>query len=347
MWIDWRWIWQRPQILAYKLGEEYDVTVAFPQNVISRQRMQKANVYPKKYKKIYVVPLYNKIAVLQKLMNLVIKYTLGDIKKYDAVWVGHPLFEKFIPEDYSGKIIYDCMDNHAALSDSEENGKKAQEAEKRLVKRADIVFATAELLKEKMETFAAGTIAKVFLVRNGYAQKKIYEPALSQSKDRYRLAYIGTISEWMDYSVITQSIEDYDNIEYHLIGLVSNNCYVKNERLHYEGVVEHKELYDTIKNYDCLVMPFLVNEIVLSVDPVKLYEYISFGKCIISVYYPEIERFCDYVYFYRTKEEYVELINELIQKGFPPKYTKEEQVKFLENNTWDKRFEIIKSVIED
>lgn len=340
MWIDWRWIWQRPQILASKLASEYDVTVLFPQNVVSRQRMQRNNPYPSKYKKAYVVPLYDKAPILQFLMNLVIRWCMRDVGKYDVVWVGHPLFEKFIPVDYEGKIIYDCMDNHAALSGSEAKGKIVDEEEKRLAGRSDLVFATGSLLKQKMEKYVK-LDTDVVLVRNGYDLKCIYEVDHAEKKSIYKLGYIGTISEWMDYSTVIHSIEKCHDIEYHFIGLISGNHYVKKDRLYYEGVVEHHALYDKVKGYDCLIMPFVVNDIVLSVDPVKLYEYISFGKCIISVYYPEIERFGEYVYFYHTPEEYCELVSRLSESGFPPKYSRESQMKFLEENTWDKRFETI------
>lgn len=341
MWIDWKWIWQRPQILAQKLEKEYDVTVAFPQNIISRQKMQRKNAYPNKFRKIYVVPLYNKFPFLQRIMDWIIRWSLRDSKKYDIIWVGHPMFEKVIPKDYSGKVVYDCMDNHAALcADSEKE--RIVEEEIRLVERADIVFVTAQLLKEKIEKYVVSNNTRVVLVRNGYEQGNIYRPELAKRKEKYILGYIGTISEWMDYSIILQSIEEYKNIEYHMIGLVSGDAYVKNDKIYYEGVVEHKNLYNNIKDYDCLIMPFLVNDIVLSVDPVKLYEYISFGKCIVSVYYPEIERFGEYVYFYKTKDDYCKLMGWLIENGFPPKYTKEEQEEFLKNNTWEERFRVIR-----
>lgn len=346
MWIDWRWIWQRPQILASKLAMVYDVTVLFPQNVISRQRMQRKNPYPDKYKKVYVVPLYDKIPFFQAAMNLIIRWCMRNIRKYDAVWVGHPLFGKFIPADYSGRIIYDCMDNHAALSGDKEKGKIVDEEEKCLAGRSDLVFATSSLLKEKVKKYVTLPDTKVVLVRNGYDQKSIYDIDKAEKKEVYKLGYIGTISEWMDYSTIVQSIEKYSNVEYYFIGLVSGNNYIKKKRLHYEGVVEHSALYDKIRDYDCLIMPFVVNDIVFSVDPVKLYEYISFGKCIISVYYPEIERFGEYVYFYHTTEEYCELVGLLAESGFPPKYSREIQMKFLEENTWEKRFEKIKESIE-
>ena len=40
-----------------------------------------------------------------------------------------------------------------------------------------------------------------------------------------------------------------------------------------------------------MIMPFKLNELVKSVDPVKLYEYINYNKPIISIFYQEIKRY--------------------------------------------------------
>ena len=59
-------------------------------------------------------------------------------------------------------------------------------------------------------------------------------------------------------------------------------------------------------------MPFVVNDIILSVDPVKLYEYLNFNKNIISVHYPEIDRFSDFVNFYNSNKELISVIFKLM-----------------------------------
>lgn len=346
MWIDWRWIWQRPQILASELNKIHDVTVAFPRNIINRWKPQKNNSYPQKYRKIFIVPFYDKVFFLQKCMDLLIKWNMRDINNYDALWIGYPIFEKFIPEGYKKKIIYDCMDNHEALSGSSKNRIYINSLEKRLLLRADTIFASSSLLEKKIKAYLKGKAdTQIVLVRNGYTAKKIYQPTEGKRKNTYRLGYIGTISEWMDYKAITRSLKVCDNIEYHLLGVVSGNNKIENERVLYEGVIEHDNLYDKICEYDCLVMPFLINDIVLSVDPVKLYEYISFGKCIISCRYPEIERFEKFVYFYNNEEEYCELIQKFILTGFQPKYSKQEQELFMKDNSWSKRVGVIEECL--
>ena len=54
--------------------------------------------------------------------------------------------------------------------------------------------------------------------------------------------------------------------------------------------------------------------------------------------YKEVERFGKYAYFYRTHKEYMELLEHLKCKGFPPKYSEEQQTEFLNENAWSDRF---------
>ena len=143
------------------------------------------------------------------------------------------------------------------------------------------------------------------------------------------------------------SLEEWNNLEYHLIGPVHKECPKTHERIVMEGIVEHNKLSDFVMDYDCLIMPFYVNDIVEWVDPVKLYEYIATGKCIISVKYQEIIRFNNYVYFYSNTTEYFDILRNLIRNGFVPKYNEQQQTDFLAENSWEKRFVELDAILNE
>jgi hypothetical protein len=110
--------------------------------------------------------------------------------------------------------------------------------------------------------------------------------------------------------------------------------------------VEHDALYDSVSDADCLIMPFVVNEIIESVDPVKLYEYINFQKNILCVEYPEIKRFDSFVYFYSDYESYKQQITHLMRSNVR-KYTEEERRAFLQSNNWASRVSVIETLLEN
>ena len=58
-------------------------------------------------------------------------------------------------------------------------------------------------------------------------------------------------------------------------------------------------------------MPFCLVDIVKAVDPVKLYEYISWQKKIVVIDYPEIIRFSEFIWTYTNVEDYCSLLTEL------------------------------------
>jgi hypothetical protein len=99
-----------------------------------------------------------------------------------------------------------------------------------------------------------------------------------------------------------------------------------------------------MQNADALIMPFVVNDLIKSVNPVKLYEYIYSGKPVITCSYNEINQFDDFVFRYNNGTEYLNLLkmminNELIQKDIS--YCQE----FARKNTWGNRTKTIMSTL--
>ena len=96
---------------------------------------------------------------------------------------------------------------------------------------------------------------------------------------------------------------------------------------------------------DCLIMPFIVNELIEAVDPVKIYEYINFNKNIIMSKYNEVERFKNFVYFYQTLQDFDNAIED-IKKTRRTKYSQKDRKSFLQENTWKNRIKLLLDLLE-
>lgn len=345
MGIDWYWIKQRPQILALELDKDYSVTVVYLKEIFQRIELRKDRDEVNDCRAITAIPFRDKLKIASWIEHCCFRRAVKNIEEYDFLWLGHPAFYKYIDKDYKGTVLYDCMDDYSALSTDSRITRELQRLEDALVKRADIIFVSSCVLKENVERI--GGKGKTWLIRNGFPAEEIHEPQQAVKKNRYKIGYFGTVAEWMDFNLIYDSLEKNKNIEYHFIGPMGVEKPKENDRIIFEGVVEHRELYEKTKDYDAYIMPFQVNDVVRAVDPVKLYEYISMGKCVISVRYKEIERFSPFVHFYKDEEEYVRVIKRLSKEGFPPKFDKKEQLEFLNNNSWDERYKIIRNIMKN
>lgn len=343
MGIDWNWIYQRPQILADLLSKDYQLTVIFPRSIL-KSKAELPNQPGMEFRILWTLPYQEKNRLIGRISAWLNAGLFRNINRYQYVFVGYPLYVRYIPDSYQGSIIYDCMDNHESLYPDQRRVANVLMQEAKLIRKSRLLTVSSELLQKKMDSLAG--YSKSILIRNGTVPHDIHDIARPIPKKRHLLGYIGTISSWFDFSLVENSLKAVPEIEYHLIGPTAVKK-LSIAGIIYHEPVPHDMLWNSVKECDCLIMPFIVNDIVSSVDPVKLYEYIAFGKCIISVYYPEIERFRDFVYFYHDGDEYINLLLSLKEKNFPQKYNKMQQQAFLNANTWERRYETLKKELEE
>ena len=341
--VDWAWIKQRPQFVALGLAEcGLDVRVVYLWQY-RRKNLQKVNPEKLVVHPIYRIPPFGeRFNIINTINKWIVQHRiLQEIEDFqpDAIWLSHPSQYEDIPSDYSGQIIYDCMDDYEVLGTLPQSREKISRLEQRLCSRANLIFVSSNFLYKKICTLNPDLINRVHLIRNGCNGK--LSPRISRHHgNRLYVGYVGTIAEWFDFNLIMESLERISNLEYYLIGPICIKDHPKHERIHYLGTIAHDNLFYTVKEMDCLVMPFRLVDIVKAVDPVKLYEYISWQKNIIVIDYPEISYFSKFVWTYTNIEEYCSLLTQLSYTA-EPSYSEEDAICFLKKNNWLSRVEEI------
>ena len=339
--VDWAWIKQRPHFMAEEMAKRFDLLVLYP-FLNRRKGLQKKNPLAGiLHMPIFTIPMGRRIPLINP-MNVFFQrlfvWLVMRLYRPDYIWISHPSTNKLMPHRISGKVIYDCMDDYAAMAASDAIRQDLLVNEKHLVANADYLMVSSNELKMVfLQRYSQLESSRVTIVRNGFDGKLIEPRATQPASQLYKIAYVGTISHWFDWDVIQQSLDAFSNIEYHLIGPVDASVsHINHPRLHVHGTIEHAKLYDTVCGMDCMCMPFMLNDIIKSVDPVKLYEYINYGKNILCVRYEEIQRFEPFVYFYSDYEEYAAAIRKLITQ---PQliYSDAQRTSFLGQNSWKDR----------
>lgn len=344
---DWRWIKQRPQFLAEQLSEYYEMHVIYPYRNQrgGLQKKAESHVEPRAY---FTLPsLGGRFSAIERINRSAARFQIGRMiqrVKPDYLWLTMPWQIELIPPGYP--ILYDCMDDYVAIEMRQDNCARTMEQEAETVRRAAHVFASSENLRSLLAKRYGRD--GVHLLRNGYsADWPDRRKEKKRSDGRFRLGYFGTIGRWFDFELLLESLAVDERIEYHLFGPLEKGITVPaNGRIVEHGVIEHDEIMERAADMDALIMPFVLTDVVRSVDPVKLYEYIYLNKNILCIRYPEVERFNPFVIFYETKEEYMQSLRSMMT-GNPLKYTQKQATEFLEQNNWEKRarqvYEIIKT----
>ncbi|MHA1285659.1 MAG: hypothetical protein ACTSQP_24400, partial [Promethearchaeota archaeon] len=316
-----------------------------------------------KLNKMIRIPFNYKYLFLDKVesfLNKILSLINIRISKYDIFWFTSPKFLEFINLENikrNGKlVIYDCMDDILEFPQMKKRKnfvKKMANLERRLLSCSDIIFTSAYELKKRLIKRGEDVDEKIYVINNALNPlsllllKRNEEKNNLYFKDRFfNIVYYGMISEWLDFDSIGKLIKLHEDIRVILVG-PSNITIPRHERIIYIRPMEHEMLINFSKNADCLIMPFKINNLILGVDPVKLYEYIGLHKNIIAVEYDEIKKFKDFVYFYKDFNELNEIIIKLKNENLAPKYTAEQAKEFIEENTWTKRVEMIIDLIEN
>lgn len=345
--VDWNWIKQRPQMIAEELSKKSEVYCIYPvyhrKTELTNNKVKLPNLHliPR-----FKVPFSGKSSFLKKIDDLFqhIFVAIFILKnRPDIVYTSFPTDYSFFLRSFSRNVIYDCMDNHPEFEKNSDNKKNIIKMERKLINLSSTVLVSSEYLKKELTSRYNIRENKIILVRNGYSGKILNVSALTHNvSNTMKIAYIGTVSTWFDFDILSKVVDLRDDIEFHIFGPVNvMKPTIKN--VFFDGVINHDYLYQAIKDFDALIMPFQVNKIIEAVDPVKLYEYINFGKPIISVYYEEIKRFDKFVWFYSDESTFINCINNI--KAGNNKYNNQERICFLNQNNWENRVEQINQVL--
>lgn len=336
--VDWRWIKQRPQFLAEQLQHYCDLKALYPWKN-RRKGLQSGEIPTVDIQPYFTLPeLGGRVGWLKSCNRIWVRAQVARVlrkEKPDMLWLTMPWQVDFLPKGLNCRIVYDCMDDYEAISMQQEEREKTLRQEAELIARAEMIFVSSDHLLHLLMRRHGVSEGRLYLLRNGYSSSWVRAAENAKTPDSLlRIAYFGTIGRWFDFGILLQSLDVFPNLEYQLYGPLENGVSVPNHaRLHVCGVVKHDRIPEKASVVDAVIMPFLPTDVVQSVDPVKLYEYIFLDKPIVCVRYPEIERFAPYVEFYETKDQF----NAAIQRLFDhrePKYTRRQADIFLEKNTW-------------
>ena len=345
--VPWKWIKQRPHFIAEELSQNNEVTVA---EILPLDKKYRSKGVQTVTLRSYLQLPKDRIPIIHSINKLLQRIQL---RKYihgaDLFWFTNPYqYSFFKRKDLKGRIVFDCMDDLPEFEPTMERRQKMEALEGRLYKEADLVIASSLYLREKL--FKRYGKRNVVVVNNAIKRMENIEtkPLPEEVKDKmpngiFIISYIGTIEKWIDFNLVTDIVENCPEVTFCFFGPLKTEL-PQHDRIKYCGMVPHDVVFSVMDNSDALIMPFVLNELILSVNPVKLYEYIYSGKPCIAPRYGESESFGEYAYLYDSTEDCCQIVKKLIE-GQGAKHTIDDCRSFALSNTWKERVEQIEEAL--
>ena len=248
-------------------------------------------------------------------------------------------------------VLYDCNDNSLAFSGTPE---WAEGYFHKLCQVSDVIICCSSGLAEKIDPHQR---QKTVLIGNGvdfdlFEREVAHDEAASELNciPRPIIAYVGAISEWMDFRLLAKIASAYPYASMVLIGPVTPRVSDKAQKLkEYPnifllGAKVHDVLPSYLKKAKVCIIPFVKNELTASVNPNKLYEYVAVGKPVVTLdFSPEVCQYSEIIYVAYDHEDFTKKVGVALSKEHDA-----EKLKFIARaNDWKQKAEQMVDIIKE
>jgi len=314
--IDWRYRIQRPQHLARGFAERGHRVLYISTSFVNTKRpgfeleslddaglLYNVRFHLKGRPLVYMAPAnQNDTCRLKASIASLLAWTNSQVI---ISIVQHPYWHPLVRKLPNSHLIYDCLDHHEGFGNT---GAEIAALEQSLLKEAEAVVTTSQFLYD----IAATCNTNIALIRNAAE----YEVFSTIPDSWYRapqgqrvIGYYGAISEWMDLDLLDKLAQQYPDCLLLLVG--ADDSGAAHQRLAhlpnvlFTGEARYQDLPYYLYGMDVCLLPFLVTPLTLATNPLKIYEYLSAGKPVVSVKLPEITQFDGLVATAETHAEFL------------------------------------------
>jgi glycosyltransferase involved in cell wall biosynthesis len=163
------------------------------------------------------------------------------------------------------------------------------------------------------------------------------------------IGFYGEINDWLDLKTIARVAEAKKEWSFVLLGRIAVevgniNYLTRLPNVHWLGQKKFEELPGYCSAFDVALIPMKLNELTLSVNPLKLREYLAAGVPVVSAPLPEVLPYGDVCKFAATTEEYLVQIDAWLKQG--KKEIAPVLSRRVSHETWDAKVEEISDIIE-
>lgn len=239
------------------------------------------------------------------------------------------------PPSPSNRVIYYCADDWTQFHNLD--GDWLARKERALVRRADVVFATARVLEEKLNKREEGGGPVLYMPHGvDHAQfaracdKTLPLPPDMAGIARPIIGFYGNLHPWIDFRLIAALAQARPQWSFVLIGEIYGDAggLAVLSNVHLLGRREHARLPDYCRGFDVAMIPYdLAQPRMASVNPVKTKEILAAGVPIVAARIPELSGYGDAVLLADGVEAWLTALERQIQRPAADRLTLSRLVK--------------------
>jgi glycosyltransferase involved in cell wall biosynthesis len=265
-----------------------------------------------------------------------------------------PVTLTFVPNsvDVAGSLeeehlIYYCVDEYSQFTGADRTA--VLDMERRLMEKADLVVVSASRLYEIKRACNPNTVLITHGVDVDHFRTACFD-ATPVPEDAAQLpgpviGFYGLIEDWVDLNVIRHMATARPDWSFLMIGEVKTDTSAVRQlpNVHFIGRRPYQSLPAYCRKFDIALLPFVVNELTLAANPLKVREYLAAGLPVVATPLPEVQRLGELVRAATTPEDFLARCDALIASGRRgPDLAVSRQ---MDAESWDGKVEVLSELI--
>lgn len=246
----------------------------------------------------------------------------------------------------NSRVVYDCMDHHEGFGN---NGDAILQLERKMVADADLTVFASAWLERRWAEQGNGRHAVIRNAADFAFFSRVPPHPYRDRQGRRVIGYYGAIAEWFDVALIAAVAQAFPDCVVLLIGADTVRAAARlraQANIECVGEVSYAELPRYLHGFDVCLMPFRIDPLTLATNPVKVYEYLSAGKPVVSVDLPEMYQFDRHVHIASDTDAFVAAIARVLAHPVTADEVRERQA-FAAQQTWAHRTDALIALAEN
>ena len=263
-----------------------------------------------------------------------------DFKFVDILWIDclhQNYLKKIVKHKY---LVYRIADNISCFSNTGPNLLLAYEE---LIDCADLILVFSKIICEELQqkygnkkfVYCSNGVDLFNFIRETYNKLDEYK------KLEGKIAlYIGAIDEWFDIELLDYLARNMLETNFVIIGCDKLNILkrVVRSNVIYLGSKNPELIAEYIYYSDFGIIPFRQTKLVQTVNSIKMYEFFSLGKLVVSTRWNELDAINAPCLLANNAHEFLDMLNDSVDN----KKTNAFYLMFYaKENTWDERIKYI------
>lgn len=245
--------------------------------------------------------------------------------------------------------VYYCVDDWSRFSYLD--GEEVLAMEKDLLAKVDAVFATNSALADAKrwmnpQTHYAPHGVDHALFASALDASTVVPSDLAAIRSP-RIGFFGTVRDWLDFDLIVHVARARPEWQIVLIGQQLTDVSVLRSlpNIHLLGQRRQADLPAYSKGFDVAIMPYVIDEHIPFVNPLKLREYLAAGLPVVSTAVPDVSAFAEHARIAETPDGFVDAIEQALSDDSPA--ARQARSLAMRDQTWSARVANVARVLDE